>query len=164
MEKKDWESLIIKRAIERNNPTLSDLLEIYGSYNQLKNELRIRTGGNNLHDNGLKTHVRDLSQINEEKKCYKSNKGRNALEECNSGYSPDICQGEPGDNLEPMTTNTKYLESKLLQLQQELTNSYRNKLNFDNSIHNLKERIEQLEAELAEKETVIRSLEKRVTK
>ncbi|KAH8739829.1 hypothetical protein FG386_002048 [Cryptosporidium ryanae] len=206
MEEEDWESLILKRAIERNSPTLADLLEIYESCklqsivinfiiavlnnnkkynclarnlsffvklthkitclldNKLKNELRIRTCEHAVHNKETTTQTRDTNHMDAEGECIKNNEKHNISGKHGLSRSLYHNQGDSDINPEPSFTSKKLLESKLLQLQQELTNSYRNKSNFDNSINSLKERIEQLEAELAEKETLIRSLEKRVAK
>ncbi|KAJ1605284.1 hypothetical protein OJ252_3526 [Cryptosporidium canis] len=56
----------------------------------------------------------------------------------------------------------QFLQGKLSQLQKKLTNSYRNKLNLEDSISQLSEKIEKLERELSEKDKTISRLERTV--
>ncbi|KAJ1607728.1 hypothetical protein OIY81_2858 [Cryptosporidium canis] len=120
----DWESLILERAKKRDQPSMSDLLELYGSYTELK-------------------HTFISTQL------YNSIAARSADPE------------QPDGTLDALQ-QVQFLQGKLSQLQKKLTNSYRNKLNLEDSISQLSEKIEKLERELSEKDKTISRLERTV--
>ncbi|OII73908.1 uncharacterized protein cubi_02710 [Cryptosporidium ubiquitum] len=78
---------------------------------------------------------------------------------------PKTPQDQKTSDLEKTNTynqQIKFLQTKLSQLQEELTNSYRNKSNFDDSINQLHQKIERLENQISEKDKTISKLERTI--
>ncbi|KAL3126821.1 hypothetical protein CHM_7g355 [Cryptosporidium hominis] len=121
----DWESLLLERVKKRDQPSISDLLELYGSYTDLRRRfISAQTCNSSTPQNRKTTHTK------------------------NSNTS---------------TEQVRFLQAKLSQLQQELSNSYKNKLNFDDSIGKLHEKIDKLESEISEKDKTISKLERTIS-
>ncbi|KAK9171287.1 Autophagy protein 16 (ATG16) family protein [Cryptosporidium meleagridis] len=121
----DWESLLIERAKKRDQPSISDLLELYGSYTDLRKRF-------------ISAQLCDSTTPQNRKTTHTKNSNTDTKQVC-------------------------FLQAKLSQLQQELTNSYRNKLNFDDSIGKLQEKIDELESEILEKDKTISKLERTIS-
>ncbi|KAL5367342.1 hypothetical protein CPHLJ_7g355 [Cryptosporidium parvum] len=121
----DWESLLLERVKKRDQPSISDLLELYGSYTDLRKRFI-------------------------------------SAQPCNSS-TPQNRKTTHTKNSSTSTEQVRFLQAKLSQLQQELTNSYKNKLNFDDSIGKLREKIDKLESEISEKDKTISKLERTIS-
>ncbi|KAH8585159.1 uncharacterized protein ELE39_003411 [Cryptosporidium sp. chipmunk genotype I] len=154
----DWESLLLERIKKRDQPSISDLLELYGSCKYSSFHSFLNFPIINFFFNFVQI---TLLIFNSFLKDTELRKKFISAQLCSSKTSQDKKTTQI-DNSNACTKQAQFLQAKLSQLQQELTNSYKNKLNFDDSISKLHEKIDRLENEISEKDKTISKLERTI--
>lgn len=168
----DWESLLLERAKQRDQPCISDLLELYGSckYTYIfyfSNMFHFTTFPQNLilslsifpfpySSSSLYLPTSAHIYVDTELK-----KRFISVQFCGLSAPQDPTPTCPKET-DITKQKVQVLQEKLSQLQKKLTNSYRNKLNLDDSISQLHEKIERLEKEVSEKDKTISRLERTI--